>query len=257
MAGSFSPKSLDGFRDAAQSLKLYRRAELGDAPGSDNLIESLYVDPLPNDHVLNTMLKPNTTFVVGRKGTGKSTIFQRAQHELRKRSDVTSAYIDIKTVYEASQVDPAMVAQLAQLDGSLPPGALERLLLHKAFLSSIISSIRDELRRRIEPTLWRKLRRVFGGTLDELFEGLDGILADADRVRFENVLGAHLRAGTTSQSQERGAASTGSANLDIYPKPTVGMGIESTLSYTETTADEAAYAEVLMRTFDVKSYILQ
>ena len=31
------------------------------------------------------MLRPNTTFVIGRKGTGKSTVFQRAQHEIRKQ----------------------------------------------------------------------------------------------------------------------------------------------------------------------------
>ncbi|MEU4554095.1 hypothetical protein [Micromonospora violae] len=256
MAGDFSQKNLDGFRDATQSLKLYRRAELGDA-GSGSLIESLYVDPLPNDHVLNTMLKPNTTFVVGRKGTGKSTIFQRAQHELRKRTDVTSAYIDIKTVYEASQVDPAMVSQLAQLNGSLPPGALERLLLHKAFLSSIIGSIRDELKRRIEPTFWRKVRRALGGTLEELFEGLDEILSDADRTRFENVLGAYLRTGLASRSLEQGGASGASANFSIPAQPSVAIGVEATRSYTETTADEAEYADVLMRTFDVKKFILQ
>src|SRR5690349_24158492 len=42
-----------------------------------------------------------TTFVIGRKGTGKSTIFQRLQAELRKRKHQTSAYIDIKTVWES------------------------------------------------------------------------------------------------------------------------------------------------------------
>ena len=112
----------DGFRDAAQSLKLYRRAELADDTG-DGLVEELYVDPLPDDHVLNTMLKPSTTFLVGRKGTGKSTVFQRAQHELRKRADVTSAYVDIKTVYEASQVDPQIASQLATYEGALPRDA--------------------------------------------------------------------------------------------------------------------------------------
>ncbi|MFF3853734.1 hypothetical protein [Micromonospora sp. NPDC002575] len=206
---------------------------------------------------MNTILKPNTTFVVGRKGTGKSTIFQRAQHELRKMADVTSAYIDIKTVFEASQIDPAMSAQLAQLEGSLPPGALERLLLHKAFLHSMISSIRDELRRRIEPTLWKKLRRALGGTLDEIFEGLDDILADADRIRFENVLGAYLRAGVATKSLEQGEASATSANLGVSKQLSAGFGVESSSSYTETTADESAYADVLMRTFDIKNFILQ
>jgi ABC-type multidrug transport system fused ATPase/permease subunit len=82
--------NLGAFRDMAQSLKLYRRADIPGESG-ESLIEALYVDPLPNDHVLNTILKPNTTFIVGRKGTGKSTVFLRAQHELRKNDRVLSA----------------------------------------------------------------------------------------------------------------------------------------------------------------------
>ncbi|MFU8870961.1 hypothetical protein [Micromonospora sp. SL4-19] len=113
------------------------------------------------------------------------------------------------------------------------------------------------MRRRIEPTLWKKLRRALGGTLDELFEGLDDILADADRVRFENVLGAYLRQGSTTKSLEHGEASAKSAKASISGQSSVGVGVESTSSYTETTADEAAYADVLMRTFDVKKFILQ
>src|SRR4051794_37774724 len=104
MATQPSTSELGAFRDAAQSLKLYRRAELRDE-GGEPLIEELYVDPLPNDHVLAMLLKTSTTFLVGRKGTGKSTIFQRAQHELRRTSGAASAYVDIKTVFESSQVD--------------------------------------------------------------------------------------------------------------------------------------------------------
>lgn len=95
-------KQLSSFEEAAQSLKRYRRAELINEASGASLIAELYVDPLPNDHIVQTMLKANTTFLIGRKGTGKSTIFQRVQHELRKRPNYTSAYIDIKTVYESS-----------------------------------------------------------------------------------------------------------------------------------------------------------
>jgi len=66
------------FLDAVNTLKLYRRAELVDEEGQ-RLVTDLYVDPLPDDHVLKTVLRPNTTFLIGRKGAGKSTIFQRAQ----------------------------------------------------------------------------------------------------------------------------------------------------------------------------------
>ena len=79
-----SKEELEGFRAATESLKLYRRADLNDPEHGTSLIEELYVDPLPEDDVLKTVLRPHTTFVIGRKGTGKSTVFQRLQHELRK-----------------------------------------------------------------------------------------------------------------------------------------------------------------------------
>src|SRR4051812_41396386 len=98
MADSFTKEDLKNFHAAAESLKLYRRAEVQDTEGT-SLIEPLYVDPLPAEQALQTVLRPNTTFIIGRKGTGKSTIFQRLQYEFRNEGNQTSAYLDIKTLY--------------------------------------------------------------------------------------------------------------------------------------------------------------
>jgi len=82
------------FSRIAESLRQYRRAELrdfevelGSAP-----VDTLYVDPLPNNAILNSVLSSNTTFLLGRKGTGKSTIFAKAQNEIRRRKDIISIY---------------------------------------------------------------------------------------------------------------------------------------------------------------------
>src|ERR1700722_7721747 len=102
----WTPRQQTGFANAAHSLPLYRRADLSQGKPDQDIIERLYVDPLPHNGVLTTMLRPNTTFLIGRKGTGKSTVFQRAQHEIRKNSKFISAYIDVKTVFESSEGDP-------------------------------------------------------------------------------------------------------------------------------------------------------
>jgi Cdc6-like AAA superfamily ATPase len=147
------------------------------------------VDPLPQEQVFRTVLKPNTTFLIGRKGTGKSTIFQRLQYELAKSKTATSAYIDIKTVFESSQVDPQLAEQLRAAGNVLPQASLERLLLYKAFLREVIVELKKELRKRTEATLWERVKAKFGGSLDELFEDLDGLLVDADGERFVSVVG--------------------------------------------------------------------
>jgi pantothenate kinase-related protein Tda10 len=148
-----SSQELQGFRAAVESLKLYRRADLQDPEHGTSLIEELYVDPLPQDDVFKTILRPYTTFVIGRKGTGKSTVFQRLQHELRKTSAQTSAYLDIKTLFESAQPDQALVARLEGRPDALPRESIERLALYREFLKATIQQIREELKKRIDASI--------------------------------------------------------------------------------------------------------
>jgi predicted ATP-binding protein involved in virulence len=149
---SFSSRDLKGFAAAAHSLKLYRRADLRDEVTDESLIGKLYVDPLQNDAVLDTMLRESTTFLIGRKGTGKSTVFQRAQHELRARSNVISAYVDIKTVFESSDVDPRLITQLEQVGSALSADTLRKVLLYRGFIRTIFNDIKSELKSQIGST---------------------------------------------------------------------------------------------------------
>ena len=136
-----------------ESLKLYRRADLSDPEQGTSLIEELYVDPLPQDDVLKTVLRPHTTFVIGRKGTGKSTVFQRLQHELRKTSTQTSAYLDIKTLFESAQPDQALITKLEQRSEALPGESIEHLALYRDFLKArSIKSERNLRKESIRPS---------------------------------------------------------------------------------------------------------
>src|SRR5271165_2948994 len=152
----WSPAQLEGFRAAAQSLKLYRRAELEDEQHQKTLIADLYVDPLPAEHVFRTVLKPSTTFVIGRKGTGKSTIFQRVQYELRHMNGYASAYVDIKTVFEASATDPKITAELGT--DALSADQITRLQLYRAFINSVITAIKDEIKKKLKESVWEWLK---------------------------------------------------------------------------------------------------
>src|SRR5437868_2568287 len=125
----WSDGQIKNFADAAQSLKLYRRAELIEDDTQKSLIEELYVDPLPGDGVLNALVRPNTSFLIGRKGTGKSTVFQRAQHEIRKQKTSISAYLDIKTIFESSDIDPVLLEKLALQSAAMPPATVKQCLL--------------------------------------------------------------------------------------------------------------------------------
>ncbi len=136
------------FARLAESLRQYRRAELKDfdkdlGDRSDiPIIDMLYVDPLPSDAILNDILSSNTTFLLGRKGTGKSTVFSKAQSEIRKKSKDISIYIDVKSIYELINTQEVPVTQVEQIDGHI----LQAHLVRKIFLGHVISDLLKELR---------------------------------------------------------------------------------------------------------------
>lgn len=177
----------DEFLKAIDTLKLYRRAELMDEAGR-GLISSLYVDPLPNDTVLKTILKPNTTFLIGRKGTGKSTIFQRAQEELNKNSTSTWAYIDIKTLYESSVAD-LIGNSYENTESSLSAESIRRIYTFKVFVTELVKEIKSQIKSRISSSLWNQVKAAFTGSHPELFEKLDEFILDLQENKYLDVTG--------------------------------------------------------------------
>ena len=71
--------------------------------------------------VFKMILSDNTTFLVGRKGTGKSTIILRLESEYRKKDDYLPCYIDTKTVFESTKSE---YQNLDYLKGRIPDEAL-------------------------------------------------------------------------------------------------------------------------------------
>ena len=88
------------FQDFVESLKLVRKANLEDATTGETIIDIIYSDLLPNNGVINKINMPNTTVVNGRKGTGKSTIFQKSINDVIKKDDTLCIYIDVKSLVE-------------------------------------------------------------------------------------------------------------------------------------------------------------
>ncbi len=255
----WKPRALKGFSDAAQSLKLYRRAELLDQQDKP-LIDKLYVDPLPGNAVLNAMIRPNTTFVIGRKGTGKSTVFQRAQREIRKQRNSVSAYIDIKTVYEASSVDSTEMQKISDSKASLGEDQLKKLLLYKSFIRAVFSDVRRELKAQFESSFFEKVRETFGAGRDEIFDALDGLIEGAFDSDFEDVTGVDQVGTRAARTQKDGHKI--SAALDVAAKVSAaGVSGDAKISHKseESASDEreveSSYARVLMRKLNITGII--
>lgn len=138
----FSDAEKNNFYRAADSLRKYRRAELVDDQTGDSLLNNLYCDPLPAQGLSTRVNSSNTTLIVGRKGTGKSTVFQKLQHDVRKSNDRLTAYIDIKTIWDSAQVDVALQERIAAIDFALPPAIINRMLMYRTFIKNIVEEIK-------------------------------------------------------------------------------------------------------------------
>lgn len=252
--GAFAAE-LEGFREAAQSLKLYRRAELANEQSGENLVEILYVDPLPSEHVLKTILRGNTTFLIGRKGTGKSTIFQRAQAEVRKSTELVSSYVDIKTVFESSQVDQAILAKLEAANEGLSVAKLQELLLHRAFLNDVVREIKSQLQLRLKISFWQRVRNQFSGSFDNLFADLDKLIDEFDNLDLINISGLVTKQSkTTTQEKIRSEQGAGlKASLNATPE--VAADLQSSRTLEREDSNDEEFSQLFLRVFNIKELI--
>jgi hypothetical protein len=240
------------FHDAVQSLKLYRRAELPGQADNADIVKRLYVNPLPSDHIFQTVLRPNTTFIIGRKGTRNSTIFQRLQYELNKDKKKTSAYIDIKTLYESSQINPGLIEKISATGTSLPQDEIERILLLKAFIFSVINEIKSELKKRTQLSFWENVKETFSGNLYELFEELDELLEEINTDSFISVLGVK---NINAKDQGESSSSESFKGTDRLKKLDAEFGLEAQSTNSAKDTSEISYSDILLKIFDIKSLL--
>lgn len=235
------------------TLKLYRRAELLDEQG-EQLVSTLYVDPLPDSHVLHTVLRPNTTFLVGRKGTGKSTIFQRAQEDLNRQTQSTWAYIDIKTLYEASTSE--VVGGIpVDLQNALSPEAVERLGVFKSFVLELIREIKSQITARITSSLWSLVREAFTGAASELFEKLDEFVEDLRSNHYLDVTG-HMQAVKHDEDSQKGKLkATAEVTGKVGPSPGVTAKVIAEMLLELEKKRSQNYSQVFIRVFNIRGLI--
>ncbi|WP_323086950.1 hypothetical protein, partial [Providencia alcalifaciens] len=142
------------------------------------------VDPLDNDLILKSVSKLNTTILSGRRGTGKSTIIARLQHDIRKSKDKLSLYIDVKTIFEQSKAFTYGTEQYAE---HFSPQDLNNYLIYKAFLREMISEIKQELKTNTLKFYLAKITSFFGPDKTAFEEELNRIFDDIEKFEYMDV----------------------------------------------------------------------
>lgn len=243
----------EAFLEAVNSLKLYRRAELINESGK-KLIEDLYVDPLPQEHILKTLINTNTTFLIGRKGTGKSTIFQRAQHELDNDKKTTWAYIDIKSLYESSTSEIIGTTQFNQ-QGVLDPATIQKLHVFRCFMTELVKEIKKQIESRVRASVWATVKDQITGSSAELFEKLDEFIAEINTDQYLNITGGYVKQASNETSDKLENKESAGLSGGLKSGPSVsGEYLVSKLQELQEKKSEN-FSHVFIRLFRIKELI--
>jgi DNA-binding MarR family transcriptional regulator len=241
------------FLKAVDTLKLYRRAELIDEMGHE-LISDLYVDPLPDDHILRTVLKPNTTFLIGRKGTGKSTIFQRAQDSLNKDKTATWAYIDIKTLYESSTAE--IVGGIPKAyEAALSQDAVRRLNIFRSFVIELILEIKNQIQKRVASSFWGTLQETFTGSVAELFENLDEFIDDLKNNQYLDITGSIQAAKQDEDTEKASTKVAAELTTKLAANPAAQAKVIAEVIAELEKSRSQNYSQLFIRVFNIRGFI--
>ena len=235
----------DNFSLMVNSLKLAQRAELWDDEQNENIVEKLYVDPLPNNGLLRQVVQDNTVFLVGRKGTGKSTIFARAQEYFRKSKNEISAYVDVKTIYGKSQAK--------ELNGNSEH--YEKILLYEGFINEVINDLLKEVKKNLEQknALFRLWKRK---DLATLLSRLEDIKTETSKPTFKET--DILKTVNTTEKVATADENEGNHLVDANVTAT-NLKVKGSASVRQKSSGaneiQEEYSHTLLRHFNLTDFI--
>lgn len=247
----FDKNFLDNLNKLIVSLKLAQRAELINEDNNKNIIDKLYVDPLPNEAIFKEVIEDSTVFLIGRKGTGKSTIFAKAQEYFRHRSKEISAYIDVKTLYGKS------ISQDIKVESNTEH--VQKLLLLQNFILQVLSELIDELEENLENKKF--IGRILNKSKYEATKLKLGKLKE--EIKSPKFVDVSLIVQSSNQSKgissiENTSSNTSRAKANLSSKDaSIEVGCEDVVGVKNSTSEEEMkqFSSLLLRHFSIKEYM--
>ena len=242
--GRYIMKTQNAFLMFANSLKLIRRAEI--EYEGENIIDEIYTDLLPNEGILQQVNLPRTSILKGRKGTGKSTIFQKSIADMRGNKDVITVYIDVKTLFDSAT---------PTLSGTLTTEMSEEIkkyLIYKNFLFEVIKLATEGFKSSIKTQpLFSLIAHSLRGTVAEVEEELSEILDNINEV--VKAVDAQLY---TVISKTESSGKNEKAELDVNISST-SIGANAEISTTEENICKREFSSAVLQYFDIKKCLIE
>lgn len=208
------------FLEFVESLKLVRKANLEDANTGETIIDSIYADLLPNDGVINKINLSNTTIVNGRKGTGKSTIFQKSINDVITKEDVLCIYIDVKSLVDNTTLPDEYLSDSKVISHI----ELRKYLTYVEFVKIIIKETKKKIDDKMSSVkLFDKLFKNDSAKFDKVHEKLNTISTNIDKVfkHIDVTLFNYVK-----EVHESSDSNISSVNINLSKTPGINAGAE-------------------------------
>lgn len=203
----------------AESLKLVRNEVLEDNDSKD-LIDEIYTDLLPQNGVINKVNLPRTTILVGRKGTGKSTIFRKSIKDTDKNKNIISIYIDVKTLYDNST--PTISTTV---DTTVSSEELIKYFIYKSFINQIIIETKDRLEKKLDKTFIKTILGLDEQKYYDIVEQLEDIQESIEDVFKKIDVSLLTNIGSSIETNNEGK---NKVELELSKTPKIAFGHENT-----------------------------
>ncbi|WP_413512154.1 hypothetical protein [Myroides odoratus] len=229
------------FLEFAESLKLVRKTRIEDFIEDKN-IDDIYTDLLPNNGIINKLNLPRTTLLVGRKGTGKSTIFQKSQKDLISNKKCISIYIDVKSLYDNSTPDIPEDAKKLSID-------FHKYLLYSNLVKEIILETRSRLDEFVKGSIFKKILGFDHNQILSINHELDTIETSIKDV-IKNVDLSLIQ--SFKMINENSNNQNGNSSIKISESP----GIEFSTNSTSTQSAKSEFEQTLIKYLDIKKCLI-
>lgn len=230
------------FLEFAESLKLVRKARIEDFIQEKN-IDDIYTDLLPDNGIINKLNLPRTTILVGRKGTGKSTIFQKSQKDLIANKKCITIYIDVKSLYDNST---------PSLSDDLKKNASEELnkyLIYSNLIRQIIIETKGNLDDFVKNSILQKILGYEYEKIQNINHELESIERSINKVIKQVDLSLISTYKTISEDT---ATNNSEIKLEISNNPSVELNTSNTNSGTL----KKEFESTLITYLDIKSSLI-
>lgn len=229
----------------AESLKLVRNAEI--ERDDTNIVNDVYTDLLPNNSIISKFNLPRTSILMGRKGTGKSTIIQKSLFDIAKSDNTVGLYVDVKTLYDSAT--PTLMCDNQNMT-SMIQEELIKYFVYKNFLKEVIEKTRTNFKQMIDnENLLTRVSHYFKGKESEVYEALNAITISTEEVfkSIDTSLFTFIKSSYESKSE---------ATQEVKTKLSMNPSLGANLSDSNYETFKKEFDTTIYKYLDIKNCLI-